>query len=111
MANAKPLPSWNVLSKHDVLPEANHDEVSRLNFLTHLNVHLSANILPGVKTVYEKTVLPEFIEDTGHEPRYKASHAKASLFSNVEWFTQKHNGNASASRACTSIKANRTACR
>jgi len=79
VAHAKPLPSWNVLSKHDVFPEANHDEVSRLNFLTHLNVHLSANILPGVKTVYEKTVLPEFIEDTGHEPTSRHDIRQAML--------------------------------
>ena len=41
---AKPLPSWDVLTKHDIFPEADHDEVARLNFLTHLNVHLSANV-------------------------------------------------------------------
>jgi SAM-dependent methyltransferase len=68
MSIAKPLPSWDVLTKHEVFPQANHDEIARLNFLTHLNVHLSANVLPGVKTAYEKSVEPQFIEKHGRAP-------------------------------------------
>ncbi|NMP32017.1 class I SAM-dependent methyltransferase [Thalassotalea sp. M1531] len=64
----KTLPSWDVITKHDVFADANHDEVARLNFLTHLNVHLSANVLPGVKNAYETQVKPEFIKAQGHEP-------------------------------------------
>ena len=56
MTIAKPLPSWDVLTKHEVFADANHDEVARLNFLTHLNVHLSSAILPGVKVAYETQV-------------------------------------------------------
>lgn len=68
MSVAKTLPSWNALTKHDVFPHANHDEVARLNFLTHLNVHLSADILPGVRTAYEKKAKPEFEKKQGREP-------------------------------------------
>ncbi|MGY0649422.1 MAG: SAM-dependent methyltransferase, partial [Paraglaciecola chathamensis] len=62
------LPSWDVLTKHAVFPSGNHDEVARLNFLTHLNVHLSSQILPGVKTAYDKQVKPAIIAQTGSEP-------------------------------------------
>lgn len=65
----KTLPTWDVLTKHDVFADGNHDEVARLNFLTHLNVHLSASVLPGVKTAYEKDVKPAFIEKHGREPQ------------------------------------------
>lgn len=64
----KTLPSWHVIEKHDVLADANHDEAARLNFLTHLNVHLSANVLPNVKTAYETVVKPAFVKEQGHEP-------------------------------------------
>lgn len=64
----KTLPSWHVITKHDVLADANHDEAARLNFLTHLNVHLSASVLPHVKTAYEKQVKPAFEKEQCHEP-------------------------------------------
>ncbi len=79
MSVAKPLPSWNVLTKHDVFPTANHDEVARLNFLTHLNVHLSAQILPGVRLAYEGTVKPEFEKTRGREPESRHEIRKAML--------------------------------
>ena len=68
MSNSNALPSWDVLTKHDVFPVASHDEVARLNFLTHLNVHLSSQILPGVKTAFDKQVKPAIIAQTGKEP-------------------------------------------
>jgi ubiquinone/menaquinone biosynthesis C-methylase UbiE len=77
MSVTKTLPSWSVLAKHEVFPEANHDEVARLNFLTHLNVHLSAHVLPGVRSVYEREVKPKFIEENGRDPetRHEIRHA------------------------------------
>lgn len=79
MSVMKTLPSWSVLTKHEVFPEANHDEVARLNFLTHLNVHLSASVLPGVRVVYERCVKPKFIEDNGREPETRHEIRKAML--------------------------------
>jgi ubiquinone/menaquinone biosynthesis C-methylase UbiE len=79
MSNVKPLPTWDVLTKHGVFPEANHDEVARLNFLTHLNVHLSASVLPGIKTVYEKAVKPQIIDQTGREPETRHEVRKGML--------------------------------
>ena len=68
MTTVKTLPSWDVLTKHDVFPEATSDEIARLNFLTHLNVHLSTSILPGVKVAYEKHVKPDFEKEHGRAP-------------------------------------------
>lgn len=79
MTAAKTLPSWDVLTKHGVFPEANHDEVARLNFLTHLNVHLSASILPGVKTAFDTQVKPEFEKEHGREPEFRHEVRKAML--------------------------------
>ena len=79
MTAAKTLPSWDVLTKHGVFPEANHDEVARLNFLTHLNVHLSASILPGVKTAFDTQVKPEFEKEHGREPESRHEVRKAML--------------------------------
>ncbi len=63
------LPSWLALTQHEVMAKASHDDVARLNFLTHLNVHLSSQILPGVREVYEQEVKPAIIEATGSEPQ------------------------------------------
>ncbi|WP_252736263.1 class I SAM-dependent methyltransferase [Aestuariibacter sp. A3R04] len=64
----KALPTWDVLTKHDVFPHANHDEVARLNFLTHLNVHLSSSVVPGIKQAFESEVKPEFVWANGRAP-------------------------------------------
>jgi len=79
MSEAKPLPSWNVLTKHAVFPDANHDEVARLNFLTHLNVHLSAQVLPGVRMAYEGSVKGDFEKEHGREPETRHEIRKVML--------------------------------
>ncbi|GLP96261.1 class I SAM-dependent methyltransferase [Paraferrimonas sedimenticola] len=77
MSQAKPLPSWHNLEKHTVFADGDHDQAARLNFLTHLNVHLGGRVLPGVKTAYETEVLPEFKAKNGREPqdRHEVRHA------------------------------------
>ncbi len=79
MSDKKTLPSWDVLAKHEVFPEANHDEIARLNFLTHLNVHLSANVLPGVRVAYEREVKPAFTKEHGREPQSRHEIREAML--------------------------------
>lgn len=78
-SSAKPLPSWTALTQHDVFPTANHDEVARLNFLTHLNVHLSASVLPGVKQAYDKQVKPHFEWENQREPETRHEVREAML--------------------------------
>lgn len=49
-------PSWNVVGRHGVFPEARHDDVARFNFLTNLNIHLASRVLPGVRKAYDYRV-------------------------------------------------------
>lgn len=70
-------PPWNVIGRHEVFPEARHDEVSRFNFLTNMNAHLSQNVLPGMRTAYESRAAKKFSEQTGHEPKSRSDIRRA----------------------------------
>ncbi|WP_240464806.1 class I SAM-dependent methyltransferase [Paraferrimonas sp. SM1919] len=67
---ARALPSWRKLEAHPLLANVDHDQAARLNFLTHLNVHLSKTMVPSMKDAYEQQVKP-FIEQpqTRHDIR------------------------------------------
>lgn len=62
------LPSWSQLGRHAVFPEATHDEIARFNLLAQVNTFLSGQLLPGVKTAYEKRTRPRFVAEHGREP-------------------------------------------
>jgi len=63
-------PDYRNVGRHDVFPETSHDEIERFNFLTHLNRHLAANVLPGVRQAYESRVAPKNPEPkTRHDVR------------------------------------------
>jgi SAM-dependent methyltransferase len=66
---AKPAvpPVWSNIAKHDVFPEATHDEIARYNFLANLNKHLSGVIAPGNRLAYDKRVKPRFQAEHGRE--------------------------------------------
>ena len=51
-------PDYRNVGLHGMSPETTHDEKARFNFLAHLNRHLAANVLPGVRTAYETRVEP-----------------------------------------------------
>ncbi len=62
---AKNLPPvWNKIAKHAMLPETNHDERARYNFLANLNKHL-AHVSQGNKVAFEKRVEPDFVKNNG----------------------------------------------
>ncbi|MCE2915844.1 MAG: methyltransferase domain-containing protein [Rubrivivax sp.] len=63
-----PQPSWRQVGRHAVFPEASHDEIARFDFLTRLNLHLSQNVLPGVKKAWETRVKPAFEAEHGRAP-------------------------------------------
>lgn len=52
-------PDYRNVGLHGMSPETSHDEKARFNFLAHMNRHLAANILPGVKTAYDTRVEPK----------------------------------------------------
>jgi len=63
-------PDYRNVGLHGMSPETSHDEKARFNFLAHLNRHLAAQILPGVKTAYENRVKPNHPEaKTRHDVR------------------------------------------
>ena len=68
-------PSWYELGKHEVFPDAHHDEVARYDFLTQLNNYLSSELLPGIKKSYDADVKPELEKAHGKEPTRHAVHA------------------------------------
>jgi ubiquinone/menaquinone biosynthesis C-methylase UbiE len=72
-----PQPSWRQVGRHGVFPEATHDEIARFDFLTRLNMHLSQQVLPGVKLAYEQRVKPAFAAAHGREPQDRHEVRKA----------------------------------
>lgn len=69
MSNQRKLPpTWDKVGKHAMFPEANHDEIARFNFLANLNMHLSGEVIPGVKEAYEARARPQFSAAHGRDP-------------------------------------------
>jgi SAM-dependent methyltransferase len=80
-------PDYRVVGRHGVFPETTHDEVERINYLAQMNRHLSARVMPGVKTSYERTVEPEFRKKTGRDiaTRHEARKAMLGDYSYKFW--------------------------
>jgi len=53
------------LQKHEMMPEFDHDERARYNFLTNLNRFISTVIAPGNKIAYDNRVEPNFVQENG----------------------------------------------
>jgi len=58
-------PDYRVVGRHGVYPETTHDEISRFNFLAHMNRHLSASLMPGIAEAFEARVQPAFERSSG----------------------------------------------
>lgn len=58
-------PPWRSIGRHEMLPEASHDDAARFDFLAQLNHHLGSKVLPGIQRVYEREVEPEQRRRTG----------------------------------------------
>ena len=70
-------PDYRSVGRHAMLPETTHDQAERYNFLSHLNRHLAARVLPGVERAYRNEVAPRFQARRGREPadRHEARRA------------------------------------
>ncbi len=62
-------PSWQHVGRHELFPEAGHDDVARFDFLANLNGFLSSTLAPKVRTAYEQEVKPAFEQAEGRAPR------------------------------------------
>jgi SAM-dependent methyltransferase len=72
-------PDYRAVGRHGVFPELTHDEIARYNFLAHMNRHLAAHMMPGVKTAYETRVAPAFQKAHKRKPRHRNEVRKALL--------------------------------
>ena len=55
-------------NRHSILPEPNHDELARQQFVRSFKEHLVAHVHPGNRLAYEHRVKPVFVEENGREP-------------------------------------------
>ena len=55
-------------NRHSILPEPNHDELARQQFVRSFKEHLVAQVHPGNRLAYERRVKPAFVEANGREP-------------------------------------------
>lgn len=55
--------------RHQMLPQATHDDSARQNFVQSLKLHISRNITPGNKVVYEQVAKPKFEQEHQHPPQ------------------------------------------
>jgi len=52
-----------------MLPQANHDEVARFNFLANLNKYMATSVVGGNRVAYDHRVKPAFRSKHGREPQ------------------------------------------
>lgn len=70
-------PDYQAVGRHAVFPQTDHDEIARLNFLAHMNRHLSTRVMPFVKTAWENRAEPELVKTSGQPPRTRHDVRKA----------------------------------
>ena len=58
-------PDYRLVGRHGVFPDVDHDQAERFNFLAHMNRHLAANVMPGVKKAFDERVSPAFQKENG----------------------------------------------
>ena len=72
-------PDYRVIGRHAVFPQTSHDEIERINFLAQMNRHLAANVVPGVRAVFENEVEPAFAQRHGRAIANRHEARKALL--------------------------------
>lgn len=70
-------PDYQAVGRHAVFPQTDHDEIARLNFLAHMNRHLSTRVMPFVKTAWENRTEPELVKTSGQQPQTRHDVRKA----------------------------------
>jgi SAM-dependent methyltransferase len=61
-------PDYRVVGRHAMMPQVAHDDVARFNFLANMNRFLSTQLLPGVKTAFDRRAKPAFEKQNGRAP-------------------------------------------
>jgi SAM-dependent methyltransferase len=55
-------------ARHDILPEATHDELAREEFCASLRKFFTGSLFPANKRLYEEKLVPAFVERHGRPP-------------------------------------------
>lgn len=79
MASWPSPPPYNLVGKHGVSAQTNHDDRARFNFLAALNTHLATHVLPGTAKAFKVKVEPEFIAANGRAPKDRHEVRRAML--------------------------------
>lgn len=64
-------PPYTALTRHPMMPCADHDEAARFNFLTHFNRYVAGTLGVGNRIAYETRVLPAFRAEHGRDPQHR----------------------------------------
>ncbi|WP_094672477.1 class I SAM-dependent methyltransferase [Hydrocoleum sp. CS-953] len=59
----------NTKLAHSMLPQANHDELARQNFVRSLRNYLSSKMRHNLKLLYQETVKPQFEKENQRSPK------------------------------------------
>ncbi len=70
-------PSWQHVGRHEMFPEAGHDDTARFDFLANLNGLLAGQLAPKVRAAYEQEVKPAFQQRQGRSPETRHEVRKA----------------------------------
>jgi ubiquinone/menaquinone biosynthesis C-methylase UbiE len=91
-SGVEPRP-WTDIGRHELLPQARHDEVARLNSVAHLNRFLAQRLLPTVERAWKRRVQPGHIARFGRLPtdRHEARKALAADPTYQIWSTLRRN--------------------
>lgn len=62
---------------HDMFPGAQHDEAARQDFVRSFMVHLYEEVMPGNRILYDKKIVPQFLQEKGRPPAERSEVRKA----------------------------------
>ena len=66
-------PPYYCLNRHSLMPELEHDDSARMNFLASMNTHIGSVLFPGVAAAFERKVEREqnILQSIQNEPLKK----------------------------------------
>jgi len=70
-------PDYRVAGRHALMPQANHDEVARFNFLANMVKYVSTRVLPGTEVAYKQRAEPAYEAANGRKPQDRREVRKA----------------------------------
>ena len=72
-------PDYRAVERHAMFPETSHDEIARLNYLAHMNRHLSRRVVPFLKAAWDVRAGPALEAAQGRPARDRHEVRRALL--------------------------------